>query len=341
MLNLFGVVGEHIRSNDVIQQIQNYEGDVIDVIINSPGGSVYEGMAIYGYLKKDPRPVKTTILGMGASIASIIFMAGDEREISDGSTLMIHNGLAPNAGGNKYDLAETIEHLSRIDDDMKNIYSSVTGLQDNILESMLERETFLNADEAIKLGFATNKSQASELVALYNKNKYKDEAMAELDKEEMTFLQGVFAKLGFSPKAESTEEAQEPVAMDEEEETEATAEVDAEVEALKAKVSELEESLQAKLDAQEVEDKQELIFNAMRENKLTLAQGKEYFAMGIEDVQAKIGELPVNATGFGKGAEPSAVLNFHEQYKAIKNPAERSAFYHNNKTQINKDKLKG
>ena len=184
--------------------------------------------------------------------------------------------------------------------------------------------------------------------------------MAELDKEEMTFLQGVFAKLGFSPKAESTEEAQEPVAMDEEEETEATAEVeaeveameedmeeeeakaeDSEVEALKAKVAELEESLQAKLDAQEVEEKQELIFNAMRENKLTLAQGKEYFAMGIEDVQAKIDELPVNATGFGKGAEPSAVLNFHEQYKAIKDPAERSAFYHNNKTQINKDKLKG
>ena len=83
MINLFGVVGADIKASEVMREIQAYEGDTIDVVINSVGGSVYEGMAIYGALKNDPRPVKTTILGIGASIASVIFMAGDEREISD------------------------------------------------------------------------------------------------------------------------------------------------------------------------------------------------------------------------------------------------------------------
>ena len=63
-------------------------------------------------------------------------MAGDEREISEGSQLMIHNALAPNAGGNKYEMAEAIERLEQIDSDMKKIYSGVTGLQNDILEPL-------------------------------------------------------------------------------------------------------------------------------------------------------------------------------------------------------------
>jgi ATP-dependent protease ClpP protease subunit len=174
MINIFGVIGQDVKASEVMQEIQAYEGDKIEVIINSVGGSVYEGMAIYGALKNDPRPIKTTVLGIGASIASVIFMAGDEREIGEGSQLMIHNSLAPNAGGNKYEMKEAIERLEQIDSDMKKIYSSGTGLQDQILESMLEKETFLNADEALKLGFATGKGDVLELVAIYNKNKYKE-----------------------------------------------------------------------------------------------------------------------------------------------------------------------
>ena len=91
MINIFGVIGQDVKASEVMQEIQAYEGGKIEVIINSVGGSVYEGMAIYGALKNDPRPIKTTVLGIGASIASVIFMAGDEREIGEGSQLMIHN----------------------------------------------------------------------------------------------------------------------------------------------------------------------------------------------------------------------------------------------------------
>lgn len=366
MINLFGVVGADIKASEVMREIQAYKGDTIDVVINSVGGSVYEGMAIYGALKNDPRPVKTTILGIGASIASVIFMAGDEREISEGSQLMIHNALAPNAGGNKYEMAEAIERLERIDSDMKKIYSGATGLQNDILEAMLEKETFLNADEAVKLGFATSKAGAQELVAMYNE-KQEETAMAELDKEEMSFLQGIFAKLGFGAKAESDEisepvaevaeeeeeeKAEEPSeveAMDEEHEEEAEkaedaeeeeAQDDSEVEALKARVAELEIALEAKLDKEAEAKKQALVFEAIKDNKLTLAQGKDMIAMSVEDVEASLEVAKENSTGYGEGEKPEEIVNMWEQYKAISDPAKRSAFYQANMAQIKKDKLK-
>jgi ATP-dependent protease ClpP protease subunit len=366
MINLFGVVGADIKASEVMREIQAYQGDIIEVVINSVGGSVYEGMAIYGALKNDPRPVKTTILGIGASIASVIFMAGDEREISDGSQIMIHNALAPNAGGNKYEMAEAIERLEQIDSDMKKIYSGVTGLQNDILEAMLEKETFLNADEALKLGFATSKAGAQELVAMYNE-KQEETAMAELDKEEMSFLQGIFAKLGFGAKAESDEvsepvaevaeeeeeeKAEEPAeeveAMDEEHEEEAEkaedeeeeAKDDSEVEALKARVDELEIALEAKLDKEAEAKKQDLVFEAIKDNKLTLAQGKDMIAMSVEDVEASLEVAKENSTGYGEGETPEEIVNMWDKYKAISDPAERSAFYQANMAQIKKDKLK-
>ena len=367
MINLFGVVGADIKASEVMREIQAYHGDTIEVVINSVGGSVYEGMAIYGALKNDPRPVKTTILGIGASIASVIFMAGDEREISEGSQLMIHNALAPNAGGNKYEMAEAIERLEQIDSDMKKIYSGVTGLQNDILEAMLEKETFLNADEAVKLGFATSKAGAQELVAMYNE-KQEETAMAELDKEEMSFLKGIFAKLGFGAKAESdkiskpvaevaeeeeeemkAEEPAEVEAMDEEHEEEAEkaedaeeveAEDDSEVEALKARVAELEIALEAKLDKEAEAKKQDLVFEAIKDNKLTLAQGKDMIAMSVEDVEASLEVAKENSTGYGEGEKPEEIVNMWEQYKAISDPAKRSAFYQANMAQIKKDKLK-
>jgi len=332
MINIFGVIGSDVRASEVMKEIQAYEGDVIEVVINSVGGSVYEGMAIYGALKNDPRPVKTIVLGIGASIASVIFMAGDEREIGEGSQLMIHNALAPNAGGNKYEMKEAIERLDQIDSEMKKIYSNGTGLQGSILESMLEKETFINADEALKLGFATSKEDVAELVAIYNINKYKDDAnMAELDEKEVGFLQAIFAKLGFSPKAESEEE-EKPVAMEEEEKEEVAEEVpdepkeeaveeeekDDEKEEMKARIAELETALEAKLDKEVEAKKHTLVFEAIKENKLTLAEGRDSMALCLEDVQAKVEQAVVSPSGYEKShISVEAVVNHADEYLAL------------------------
>ena len=193
--------------------------------------------------------------------------------------------------------------------------------------------------------------------------------MAELDKEEMSFLQGIFAKLGFGAKAESDEisepvaevaeeeeeemKAEEPAeveAMNEEHEEEAEkaedeeeemeAQDESEVEALKARVAELEIALEAKLDKEAEAKKQALVFEAIKDNKLTLAQGKDMIAMSVEDVEASLEVAKENSTGYGEGEKPEEIVNMWEQYKAISDPAKRSAFYQANMAQIKKDKLK-
>jgi len=65
MINIFGVIGAEVRATDIIKQIQSIEGDSIDVVISSPGGSVFEGMAIYDALKASGKEVNTSILGLG------------------------------------------------------------------------------------------------------------------------------------------------------------------------------------------------------------------------------------------------------------------------------------
>ena len=118
------------------------------------------------------------------------------------------------------------------------------------------------------------------------------------------------------------------------------AEDDSEVEALKARVAELETALEAKLDKEAEAKKQALVFEAIKDNKLTLAQGKDMIAMSVEDVEASLEVAKENSTGYGEGEKPQEIVSMYEQYKAISDPAERSAFYHANKAQIQKDKLK-
>ena len=114
------------------------------------------------------KEINTSILGLGASIASVIFMAGDKREMGEGSQLMIHNALTTQ-GGNKHELSEAIDRLDSIDAQMSKIYINATGMDEGTVAEMLKNETFMSADEAISKGFATNKTNAMAMVAVYNK----------------------------------------------------------------------------------------------------------------------------------------------------------------------------
>ena len=365
MINIFGVIGQDVTFVDVINQMQADTSEELDVLIYSVGGSLYEGLAIYDALKKDGRKVTTTILGLGASSASAIFSAGDERLVGDASEFMIHNVLVNSTGGNKYELMETVESLDKEDQKLITIYESITSLSREEIEEMMKVETKLNADKAIELGFATGRANTMAMVAQFN-NKTKDEDMSDIEEKQ---VKGFFALCKeFFNKSETSEPVAE-VAMDEEEEKEMKAEEPAEVEAmeeydeeeaekaedeeeeemkaeesevdaLKARISELETALEAKLDKEAEAKKQALVFEAIKDNKLTLAQGKDMIAMSVEDVEASLEEAKENSSGYGDQGSPEEIVNMHEQYKAISDPAERSAFYHANKAQIKKDKLK-
>lgn len=126
--------------------------DVV-VNINSPGGDFFEGVAIYNLLRAHAAKVTVRVLGLAASAASIIAMAGDEILMGDGSFLMIHNAWAV-AIGNRHDLADAAAMLEPFDDAMADVYANRAGIDKADAATMMDKETWLGAAKAIDTGFA-------------------------------------------------------------------------------------------------------------------------------------------------------------------------------------------
>ncbi|EER75664.1 head maturation protease, ClpP-related [Weissella paramesenteroides] len=130
----------------------------INMSINSPGGSVFDGIAIYNMLKKNPATVNVTVEGLAASIASVIAMAGDTLTMDTGSMLMIHNPFTM-AVGNASELREMADTLDQIRESSVNIYHEKTGIDKEAIKSVMDNETWLTADEAITAGWADQKNE--------------------------------------------------------------------------------------------------------------------------------------------------------------------------------------
>ena len=126
-------------------------GDV-DVYINSPGGDVFAGAAMYALLKSHPGHVRVIIMGIAASAASVVAMAGDEVLISPVGYLMIHDPWAVVAG-NAREMEKEAQVLREIGEGILNAYLEKTGLPADELRAMLAAETYLNAQAAIEKGF--------------------------------------------------------------------------------------------------------------------------------------------------------------------------------------------
>lgn len=127
--------------------------DVV-VNINSPGGSYFEGVAIYNLLRNHPAKVTVNVLGLAASAASIITMAGDEILMGDGANIMIHNAMGL-AYGNKEEMQEVVSLLSKLDDEMAEVYVARTGQSKELIKEMMSVETWLSDKKAVEEGFAT------------------------------------------------------------------------------------------------------------------------------------------------------------------------------------------
>lgn len=126
----------------------------IDVRINSYGGEVAEGLAIYNALRNHEAHIRTICDGMACSIASVIFMAGDERIMNDASLLMIHNAWTF-ADGNADELRKQADDLDTINDASKRAYLSRVVIDEAELSRLMDEETFLSPDDALEMGFAT------------------------------------------------------------------------------------------------------------------------------------------------------------------------------------------
>ncbi|EPV0784962.1 head maturation protease, ClpP-related [Listeria monocytogenes] len=142
-------------------------GDVskIYVNINSNGGFVYEGQAIYNQLVRHPAQIHVRIDGMAASIASVIAMAGDIIEMPANAQMMIHEP-AGGAFGNKSDLESAIRALDASKQSIIAAYKAHTTLEVSEIESMMAEEKWMSGQEAYELGFATLVTNPLQQVAL-------------------------------------------------------------------------------------------------------------------------------------------------------------------------------
>jgi ATP-dependent Clp endopeptidase proteolytic subunit ClpP len=358
-INIFGVVGEDVRASDILAKLQAEKGDSIEVNIMSPGGSVIEGMAIYDALRNSGKKIITRALGQAASIASIIFMAGDEREVGDNAEIMIHNAMVF-AGGNKHELSSFIDRLDGIDTKLINIYATRTNLNEDQVRALLDNETFMDADEAVEKGFATCKADALAMVAQYNStNQEKEPVLMAEDKTKAGFFAHMKAYFTNeeeeevkaegdnvpeeevdSAKAEDEDmpEKEVPEAMEEEPKPEDMEALKAELEETKKELAEAKAEAESKPKAvkEEAEAKAGLVFDAMTDNKITMHEAKNLVAKNISDVEATLKEKEANATGRGKAETPKdePKLSIYDQYQNISDAGERSTFFKAHKTEI-------
>jgi len=169
-LYIYDVIGpdfweDGIRAIDFINQLKNVKQDENHIHINSPGGSAFDGIAIFHAIQESKKNITTIVDSIAASAASIIFMAGKERRMPSGSMLMIHKAWTFLAG-NEFELIKSAERLKILDEQLANIYSATSKYDLAKISKMMEEETYIDSNEAAEMGFATAVIESAKIAAL-------------------------------------------------------------------------------------------------------------------------------------------------------------------------------
>lgn len=148
--------------SDVLLQLMYLErqdkNTPVNIYINSPGGSVTDGMVLYDFIRMMKAPVNTICTGMAASMGAIIYLAGDNRYIFPHSKIMIHDASFSNAefSGLKPDeIQEKTNSLLETTKMLRKIVSERTGQSLKSVTAKMKQDSFFKADEALKYGLVT------------------------------------------------------------------------------------------------------------------------------------------------------------------------------------------
>ena len=194
IITMFDVIGEDfwsgggITAKGVAAQLRAIGDRPVEVQINSPGGDMFEGIAIYNVLREHSQEVTVKVMGMAASAASIIAMAGDRIEIGAASFLMIHNCWVL-AIGNRHDMAETAEWLAPFDTAMAEVYAARSGRPLTEIQAWMDAETYMSGSTAVERGLADD-LLPSDQIEVDEKTKADDKAANSLRAMELTLVSG-------------------------------------------------------------------------------------------------------------------------------------------------------
>lgn len=145
--------GEGVTARRVAAALRSLGPGPVTVNINSPGGDLFEGLAIYSLLREHQGHVTVKVLSLAASAASVVAMAGDTVQIARAGFLMIHNGWVI-VSGNRNDLREIAEWLEPFDASMADIYAARTGADPKAMAKLMDAESWVGGSSAIDQGFA-------------------------------------------------------------------------------------------------------------------------------------------------------------------------------------------
>ncbi|OLU31476.1 peptidase [Pseudomonas sp. PA15(2017)] len=184
-ITIYGVIGEDWYGEGVtLKRIDAAlraigERDVT-VYINSPGGDMFEGIAIYNRLREHSHKVSTKVLGMAASAASVIYLAGEERQVASSAFLMIHNCWTILAGNRHY-LRDVADDMQEFDAAMADLYAETSGQTVESMAEMMDDETFIRGKRAVELGLATGLLAADEVTERTTTETQQNNALKAMD----------------------------------------------------------------------------------------------------------------------------------------------------------------
>jgi ATP-dependent Clp protease protease subunit len=138
----------------IVNQLKELDVDTINVHINSYGGDVSEGLAIYNVLREHKAQIVTICDGFACSAASVVFMAGDRRVMQPASLLMIHNAWTV-AMGNAAQLRKTADDIETITQASVEAYKKVATISEEEIKALMDAETWILPKDAVEYGFAT------------------------------------------------------------------------------------------------------------------------------------------------------------------------------------------
>lgn len=218
---VFGEIGWEVQASEFAKALADVDADELVVRINSPGGDVYEGLAIMNALRGHPSSVTTVIEGLAASAASVIAIGGGDRVIArPSSEVMIHEAWTFSQG-NASDLERTMADLNRVSANLAQIYADKAGTDADMWRAAMQAETWFTAAEAVDAGLVDEVLDAREgkkaLAGTFNMSKFKHAGRAEAPSPDttvrmghyqegntMTFRSDVARKLGITNASSET-----------------------------------------------------------------------------------------------------------------------------------------
>ena len=173
------------------ERLAKVQSNHITVRINSYGGSVSEGLAIYNALKNSGKDITTVCDGFACSVASVIFCAGDKRIMPSTSLMMIHNAWMEGGEGDANYFRKVAEDLDKVTQPSVNAYTAVSNLSEEEIKKLMDDETWITADKALEWGFATSVSkdeakqelQHTQILHLVKQNEQLMERLGSVEKQ--------------------------------------------------------------------------------------------------------------------------------------------------------------